>query len=1090
MVKLLSGSAALLLASSSLWEVATAQWEYRSMSGRSSRRSAIAPPPAREYTEVSAAHVKRFEGHVRKRDTSASDDVDLQTAESWYWGGSDTALISPSNSNPALNLTGVADNSTRYLSLERFSDSIKSVDCDGNNIKITFNSKDTYNDIQSNWKWINTNGRTVYVVLAPNTCSNTRRQPYSAQTATFDSNSNAATFTANQATWSDAIKQGNLHFNTQGIQAGSGLSKRLIPVDETKSIDVTKDFSQTLFSKEIPGTGLTAEIDCATCGTRGKFNIEVNAEINVLSANTGFAKITPDNLGADIVLGFKVGGELTSELSAEISAPPIILAGIDVPGVLTLGPLIRLAGKASLTAVSAEAQLTVGAKLDVPQDSIAQVDFSNSANNQLSGWSPVFTAVGPDLSASVSVSGEVGPVVSLEISINALLGKIQGGAGLAIAAPQLNLALTANADTAGGVCGNPSAQLGVEVDVGLSAELDAFAAAAQATFSRFATSDCTDGGQGVLGQPLNPGDCIAATNAGGNFATFNSGKVDSSLLDTTNGCIIAFYSDSGCATQASILNQDLERIAREQEDIPGTHSTATVSYEPHYSLQAPASSPAPGTPTASPVRLLRPGLASAKPSWVGPQTVPRPATPGIMAQKVTINFSSPGLQPPVFITTSLSEPQWDILEMGVSEDREGNSEFTKIFHVQPGEYQYKFRLGPGDWWVCDEEKEVVDDGMGNRNNHITVAEPSLAFPMAPQQEVPTSEPRHTARLSEVRVEELQRHQDPELVESEKHRAPLLPHESSFGHVKLQLPPEDVPVLPSKPRQDTIALPDNGDPEDESYDEPATYPASPLFRHETGLEAVIVDIADHTPGVDENEDHLGLPEHKSPLLSHEVYLPTPSPQIEPSSAFPTLSTGQLPAAFQSVVADEADPNDKSLEHFPTTPEAIVHHIRRLSNRMPEDEVTELSLAGSPNTSSLPAMPRTTSQTASLPSVVEEVGEEHLQRPAAPYTPPKTPPFEATMPHLSDHHHQKIAEMDMVDDARHPVQLPHVVSETEHESVPAAVERAAQTAKAGGNSWEAMLGLALFVLIGALAAWLAIKVQGTGLTVKDGGATIVD
>ncbi|KAK6441950.1 hypothetical protein LTR95_001810 [Oleoguttula sp. CCFEE 5521] len=532
----------------------------------------------------------------------------------------------------------------------------------------------------------------------------------------------------------------------------------------------------------------------------------------------------------------------------------------------------------------------------------------------------------------------------------------------------------------------------------------------------------------------------------------------------------------------------LERIAREQEDVPVATNTTSAPYEPHFSLQAPASSPAPGTPTASSARLLRPGLASAKPSWVGPQTTPRPATPGIMAQRVPITYSSPGLQPPVFITTSLSEPQWEVLEMGVGEDSAGNFEFTKVFHARPGEYQYKFRLGPGDWWVCDEEKEVVDDGMGNQNNHITVAEPSLAFLVAPQHEPPTSQPLQAARLSEVRSEELQRRQDPELIETKKHLAPLLPHESAFGHVKLELPTEDVPVLPSKPRQDTIALPDNGDPEDEGYDEPATYPASPLFRHETGFEILVAEIADHTPGVDEDEDHLDLPEHKAPLLSHETYLPTPSPQIEPPSAFPKLTTGQLPAAFQSVVPDEADPNDKSLEHFPTTPEAIVHHIRRLSNHMPEDEVTELSLAGSPSTISLPPMQRTTSQTASLPSVVEEGGEEHLQRPAAPYTPPKTPPFTAVKPHVSDHHHQKIAEMDMEDEAQHPVKLPHETDGGTEEEPAVTAEPVAQPAKASGNSWEAMLGLALFVFIGALAAWLAIKVQGVGRTVKDGGATI--
>lgn len=44
--------------------------------------------------------------------------------------------------------------------------------------------------------------------------------------------------------------------------------------------------------------------------------------------------------------------------------------------------------------------------------------------------------------------------------------------------------------------------------------------------------------------------------------------------------------------------------------------------------------------------------------------------------------------------------------------------FTKtVDHVQPGEYEYKFRLGPGDWWVLD---ETTDVGEHERSNLIYV----------------------------------------------------------------------------------------------------------------------------------------------------------------------------------------------------------------------------------------------------------------------------------------------------------------------------------------------------------------------------------
>lgn len=53
---------------------------------------------------------------------------------------------------------------------------------------------------------------------------------------------------------------------------------------------------------------------------------------------------------------------------------------------------------------------------------------------------------------------------------------------------------------------------------------------------------------------------------------------------------------------------------------------------------------------------------------------------------------------------------------------EGQYLFKTDFEASPGEHQYKFRLGPGDWWVCDETKPTIDDGAGNRNNLLLVSE--------------------------------------------------------------------------------------------------------------------------------------------------------------------------------------------------------------------------------------------------------------------------------------------------------------------------------------------------------------------------------
>ncbi|KAJ4363665.1 hypothetical protein N0V83_009961 [Neocucurbitaria cava] len=92
-----------------------------------------------------------------------------------------------------------------------------------------------------------------------------------------------------------------------------------------------------------------------------------------------------------------------------------------------------------------------------------------------------------------------------------------------------------------------------------------------------------------------------------------------------------------------------------------------------------------------------------------------------MSAQATITFSQAGVQPPVYVVTSLGD--WETLEMKVEEERtsSGDLVFAKQFdNVAEGSYQYKIRIGEGHW-VLDESKESATDEHGNRNNvvHVT-----------------------------------------------------------------------------------------------------------------------------------------------------------------------------------------------------------------------------------------------------------------------------------------------------------------------------------------------------------------------------------
>lgn len=107
-----------------------------------------------------------------------------------------------------------------------------------------------------------------------------------------------------------------------------------------------------------------------------------------------------------------------------------------------------------------------------------------------------------------------------------------------------------------------------------------------------------------------------------------------------------------------------------------------------------------------------------------------------------ITYVHPGAQPPIYLAGSFSKPPWQPQEMEYTTTEEGQFHFSKTIDLVPEQkYQYKFRLGPGDWWVLDETAPVAVDAAGNRNN--TISAPPVETRADSQQSLP-SKPKETS----------------------------------------------------------------------------------------------------------------------------------------------------------------------------------------------------------------------------------------------------------------------------------------------------------------------------------------------------------
>ncbi|KAF2718207.1 hypothetical protein K431DRAFT_139164 [Polychaeton citri CBS 116435] len=301
-----------------------------------------------------------------------------------------------------------------------------------------------------------------------------------------------------------------------------------------------------------------------------------------------------------------------------------------------------------------------------------------------------------------------------------------------------------------------------------------------------------------------------------------------------------------------------------------------------------------------------------------------------MAQKVNITYSSPGLQPPVFLTTSLTHPQWEPVEMGVTTDADGNHVFSKEFEATEGHYQYKFRLGVGDWWVFDEGKPTVDDGFGNKNNLLVVEQPSSKA--EEKTELPTTAPllqrEANADPEKNASEEVPVRTDPDLEpskstnsqEAEEEDAPLLKHEMA--------PTEDGKDRPQQ--TSLLSTPDLSRLSDKSQPDEVVAP-EPSQADRAALEKF-------------PEDHNGIMES-----IHKVSSNAPVDQV-------------------SDQPEEAVSRSRALSSASSSLPSVKEHD--IEETVPEPE---------------PAHPAVVSETSN-PTVPED---SKASRPAEPITPPMTP-----------------------------------------------------------------------------------------------------
>lgn len=281
-------------------------------------------------------------------------------------------------------------------------------------------------------------------------------------------------------------------------------------------------------------------------------------------------------------------------------------------------------------------------------------------------------------------------------------------------------------------------------------------------------------------------------------------------------------------------------------------------------------------------------------------------------QTVTVRYSKPGTQPPIYLAGSFSA--WQPEEMQYTTDANNEHEFYKEVEVEPGkEYQYKFRLGHvGDWWILNEDSPTVTDDIGNKNNLLSIPklEESTTATEAPKStpEEPKSEQAESRPMASM----------------EKEKTPSIEETMGTRETDDALFADDIIKDTVEGKQELNSAPIGGIVE--------PHPTPAVLEK---LETESIEEAEHTKELQE----INGAEPSSSKLDDGIIEPTPAPyvdikriqdieDIDSKNAFDDQMEEDKAVAPPALAVEEAKPESKGEEKSSVEPAAIGHNADHL------------------------------------------------------------------------------------------------------------------------------------------------------------------
>ncbi|KAF2110508.1 hypothetical protein BDV96DRAFT_604072 [Lophiotrema nucula] len=390
--------------------------------------------------------------------------LNLQSEETFLWGdGDDNSAIA----SLKVQMPGETEN---ILSMEKFDGMVNSVQCNSDNIAMTFKDDATFAYAQKMWDWVNGEANHSFVMVAgPGDCgNNTNRQPFVISSLAYDEVANKATLAANKSDWQTIAHSYDLVVGSVA-QTPETADKERRDIDKTTSVDFNHDLP---FSFAIGVGNKEARIACTNCSTTGQFDVQFTVSQKLFIPTGASMKISPKGVSAIAQIKLSGSVDVTDALTKEFDIIKIPIDALTIPGVLDFGPFLTVSVGAELSAISLTAGIQSGLTAKIDDAAVAEFDLLDPSKNSFSGWDPQLDTV--DLRVDASISGGVAVFLKPAIELKAeALGKgFEFGINMKI--PNISAKLAAIASPQGACTnpGDPKTTLGVNAAINIGGSLN------------------------------------------------------------------------------------------------------------------------------------------------------------------------------------------------------------------------------------------------------------------------------------------------------------------------------------------------------------------------------------------------------------------------------------------------------------------------------------------------------------------------------------------------------------------------------------------------------------------------------------------